>query len=302
MTDLPPFRFDLNNGPYQTSSELNQLYAGVMPLMVVSSDALEVIGTAFAFTTAYVMTATHVVDVVRERLSEDPKCWAAVYMVAPGKGYDVPDLLGGLLPIQRFAMPASSDRGLARSDIAIAQLRLPIDTRTGLPIQPWVSPLSFLPPKMGEHVLAVGYPQWNATFRDSANVDVTPTMGKAIGIVEEVWPTGRDALLLPQPSFSVGAKYTGGMSGGPVINSQGYVCGVVSRGFDMADESMSIAYASLLAPALSLTTEWADETGVPFQCDLAELAKRRWIHTDGSENRVAVHRNEDGTVVLHMSF
>lgn len=92
------------------------------------------------------------------------------------------------------------------------------------------------------------------------------------------------------------------MSGGPIINQQGHVCGVVSRGFDMVDESMSIAYASLLAPALSLTTEWADQSGATFQCDLAELARRGWIHTDGTENLVTFHSNEDGTIDLHMAF
>lgn len=189
-----------------------------------------------------------------------------------------------------------------RSDIAVAQLRLPTDTRTGTLIQPWQLSLSFVPPRVGERVLAIGYPQWFGTFADSSTVEVTHTMGRSVGTVEEVWPTGRDRLLLPQPSFSVGAKYTGGMSGGPVINMEGHVCGVVSRGFDMVDESLSIAYASLLAPALSLTTDWVDERGMPSQYTLAELADRRWVQTDGSENRVTVHLKENGTVDLQMHF
>lgn len=304
MTDLPPFHLDIDDGSYQTSSDLNQVYAAVMPLVVVSSNSVEVIGSAFAVTTGYVMTAAHVIDVVQDRLAEDSRRWAAVDMVAPGTGWDVSGLLGGLLPIIGACMQARrTDRGgPARSDIAIAQLRLPTDTRTGTVIQPWRLSLSFIPPRVGQRVLALGYPEWSGTIDDSLTVEVTHQMGKSVGIVEEVWPAGRDRLLLPQPSFSVGAKYTGGMSGGPVINLEGHVCGVVSRGFDMVDESMSVAYASLLAPALSLTTDWTDEDGKPFQCTLAELADRRWVGTDGSENRVTVHRMEDGTVDLEMHF
>lgn len=302
MSDLPPFTFDLSEGSYQTTSEFNQMSACVMPVMVVGDDQLELVGTAFSFTTGYIMTATHVLDVIVDRVMEHPSRWGAVFMLKSGEVWG-DALFGAMLPISKITIPgAASPSARVRSDIGIAQLRLPTDIGTQQIIQPGHLSLSFLPPAVGERVLALGYPHWSATFSDGNLSDLIPTMGKAVGEVEEIWPTGRDRILLPQPSFSVGALWTGGMSGGPVVNTQGHVCGVISRGFEMIEGLDSIAFASLLAPTVGFVTEWDDGAGNLLEYDLGYLAKLGWMRTDGTEDRVRFSRNDDGNMQLHMDF
>ena len=47
------------------------------------------------------------------------------------------------------------------------------------------------------------------------------------GIVQEVHHQKRDGVRLPFPCFQTNARFDGGMSGAPIFNDQGSVCGLV---------------------------------------------------------------------------
>ena len=48
------------------------------------------------------------------------------------------------------------------------------------------------------------------------------------GLVKRVYYEFRDRIMLPCPCFEIGAKFRPGMSGGPVFNERGEICGIVS--------------------------------------------------------------------------
>jgi hypothetical protein len=71
----------------------------------------------------------------------------------------------------------------------------------------------------------------------------------ATGTVIDVWPEGRDSVMLPSASFAVQCAAIGGMSGGPVFDKDGRLIGIVSSSFDNDDIAcVSHIWPALLAP------------------------------------------------------
>lgn len=64
----------------------------------------------------------------------------------------------------------------------------------------------------------------------------------SIGIVTDVFPEKRDSSLLSFPSYDVEAHFIGGMSGGPIFNEAGELCGLICSGYDDAP----VAYGVIL--------------------------------------------------------
>lgn len=69
------------------------------------------------------------------------------------------------------------------------------------------------------------------------------------GKVTEVFPNGRDRILLPAPCYQTTMNLHGGSSGGPVFNSKGQVCGINSTGFDGC---LDISFVSRIQEILNL--------------------------------------------------
>lgn len=79
---------------------------------------------------------------------------------------------------------------------------------------------------------------------DSMCIDVTP--GYAQGRVIDRYPGGRDRAMLPGPCLAVECDARGGMSGGPVFDSRGFLVGVVSSSY----EGNMTTFVSHVWPAL----------------------------------------------------
>ena len=67
------------------------------------------------------------------------------------------------------------------------------------------------------------------------------------GIVNNVYEQYRDRVMLPCPCFEIGANFGSGMSGGPVFDERGEICGVVSSSV----EGGGTSYAVTIWPSLS---------------------------------------------------
>lgn len=67
------------------------------------------------------------------------------------------------------------------------------------------------------------------------------------GVVKKIYDDYRDKVMLPCPCFEVSAKFSPGMSGGPVFNEQSELCGIVSTGF----EGEASSFVVTLWPSLS---------------------------------------------------
>jgi serine protease Do len=116
------------------------------------------------------------------------------------------------------------------SELAVLRLRPNKRRESGTPFLPL--DLTCWRPRTGETVLALGFPNLDAERPESS--DDRPIeqylFGSFATITDvEQADTSRGR---PWPQIRVTASWPGGMSGGPVFNSDGRVIGVVSAGFD----------------------------------------------------------------------
>jgi serine protease Do len=119
------------------------------------------------------------------------------------------------------------------------------------PIGPGVRPPQTLPirtsgwiPKLGEIVLAIGFPQLDLSEVDSAKQSALLEEGMygAYGRVVAIHEEGVSRLN-PTPVFEVQSDWPGGMSGGPVFNRNGEIVGMVSRSLRADTEHSGTGYA-----------------------------------------------------------
>lgn len=135
------------------------------------------------------------------------------------------------------------------ADLAILRLRGGAD---------WLPPAylkwTLIPPVMGERMSAFAF----AGTVDSG--DFPPLVHSnpftSVGRVTMVYPRGRDSVIAPFPCFSTNARYDDSMSGGPVINDEGRLCGIICSNLPPSqpgEEHSSLV--SLLWPVWGLEVE-----------------------------------------------
>lgn len=85
--------------------------------------------------------------------------------------------------------------------------------------------LDLLPPAVGEKITAFGYHGNEVEVADKL-IELRVEAGTSHGTVLEVHDDLRDRARLRFPCFRTNARFEGGMSGGPVFNGAGHVCGI----------------------------------------------------------------------------
>ena len=101
-------------------------------------------------------------------------------------------------------------------------------------------------PSVGDELSLYGFSAHDRTQQRTSTINVSGEVHFARGKVTQVFPSGRDRVMLPGPCIEVNCNALGGMSGGPVFDHTGCLVGVVSSSF----EGIAIAYVSHLWPAL----------------------------------------------------
>lgn len=109
--------------------------------------------------------------------------------------------------------------------------------------------LSVLPPIQGENVTAFGYASSSVATLTDNQLSLSLNPLTAPGIVTEVYPERRDRGMLSFPCFQIKAHFIGGMSGGPIYNATGELCGLVCSG----DNATPVAYGVALWPILGVS-------------------------------------------------
>ena len=135
--------------------------------------------------------------------------------------------------------------------------------------------LSGWQPEIGEHVLAFGYPKLKpaeAMSDSEVRTIVEDGLHCAYGRITRLFPNGRD-LTNPTPVFEVEANWPSGMSGGPVVNEQGNVVGIVSRSLAPDGELSGFGYAACLAwiPEVSSLIPHLDKKNPGYRLGFAVL-------------------------------
>ena len=308
---------DYRESPDQQEWELpgwgHPISQGVMPLFIGVHGRLFPIGTAFTTGKIHFMvTATHNIEQI---MAHDPRF---AHRIGRGRLEGSHNLSDGhaLYVLHHRAdgdmvhltlWPLRKIDGASPTDVVFAY------PQHAGEIQTLVSPLSFDMPAIGETVLSVGYSEfiypedgidmaavqagtfdWHNAYRHRLFV----TEGMVRRIFTKQFASGYVA----GPCFAFSPAIRHGMSGGPVYNAAGNVCGVNSAGASTYfNESMSLG--SLLYPMLTRPLRFGAELG-PLTLNatrsMLDLIAHGTLKTDGSEQNVAFTRDEvTGNLMAH---
>lgn len=226
--------FTSNSGIGSLES-LHQAGDAVVAIAGLFDDQLISIGSGVMIGPGIALTATHVLD-------EFPKDGSGPVLIS-----FLPDgAARAWLPSAVVTCSGQSQHGLLeekkfKSDLSVVSCTL---NSASLPKQPFsLAPLELCLPLPGERLWAVG-------FRDSpvdGEAAATPLVSS--GLVSNCYPHGRGERMASS-CIEIDMETLGGMSGGPVMNADGRVIGIVSSSFEGGP-----TYATLVWDAMRLSIE-----------------------------------------------
>ena len=125
--------------------------------------------------------------------------------------------------------------------------------------------LDFRPPKVGEELFTIGFPQSIADleyvegYGQVASIGVDPTISS--GHVSEVFPEAHSEKYRPYPGVDVYFQSRGGMSGSPVFSrATEHIIGLLSSSLSTPDEHGSYqSFVATLAPLLKVKRQCQDD-------------------------------------------
>lgn len=107
-------------------------------------------------------------------------------------------------------------------------------------------------PMVGEHLTIAGFrfeEGLTAGERDASPGRLIAASGEVVAV-----HNGRDRLLLPFPAIEIACGSHGAMSGGAVLDADGLLLGVISRGWD-TDDNAGPTYAAWIPAALGMKVD-----------------------------------------------
>lgn len=108
-------------------------------------------------------------------------------------------------------------------------------------------------PVEGEELLICGFRAPQAV-EDARGIEIRGELRLSKGPVSARYPRGRDRAMIPWPSVEVACPALGGMSGGPIFDSNGLLIGLLCSSMDFA-EGGGTSNISMIWPALATTIE-----------------------------------------------
>jgi hypothetical protein len=232
-------------------------------------------GSGFLISFGLGITAAHIVDELFERhsLRVNKKSTEPDYPIVVGQLVEKGSFALQWSVKKIYRMPSMSENP-SPIDLALIEL-VPFhpeeDGRFGAyrrrrPL------LRLSPPPVGSKVKAYGYVESDVR-KSSSEYVWTHRHKTADGVVQKIHSPVRDWSGMAFPCFETDATFDPGMSGGPVADSRGRVCGMISRG--MTSEDGAVSWASSIWPAMGIQIR-----GV----SLYELARNGIVRTDGLEH------------------
>lgn len=113
--------------------------------------------------------------------------------------------------------------------------------------------LSVLPPRIGTQVHGFGYADSSAEKEGPKQIVVAHRPRTTHGEVVELFPAYRDPIKMPFPCFRTNARFDGGMSGGPLFNEDGHLCGLICSTYPPFNEDEDHAsFGVMLWPTMGM--------------------------------------------------
>lgn len=254
---------------------------------------ISVSGSCFSVGLDFLVTAKHVIEdflekISIEKYSDDMRLHVNLWAV---------QLLEGENPYAIWAV--EKIWLVSNSDLALLKTVPYCENANNLSNPKRVS-LNLFPPEIGSRIFGFGY--HSADIRktnndhDILNIVIEDVGSATVGEVIEVCEYQRDKIRLNFPCFRVNARFDGGMSGGPVFNDDGQVCGVICSSLP-ADEVYSehISYVTTLWPLMGMIID-ADRSGdytINSRYPVLDLARDDIIDAVGWEKvAIEIYKND----------
>jgi hypothetical protein len=232
--------FQLDTLPRFTPARNWQLFDGALLALAHDCDGhCNVIGSAVVVAPGVALAATHVVRANR--------CSTTGGVLNPTALW--------CLGITRHGAVAWQVTGITHTpntDVCILGLRyatiIPPDRRF------MMASISTRAPAIGEQLVMAGFRAADTAFPwKDHNVDIEAGIIVSTGQITECYQQGRDSSRMPWPSLEVDCPTIGGMSGGAVFDSRGFLIGVISSSFECGPHTEPApTYVALLWPMLGL--------------------------------------------------
>jgi hypothetical protein len=227
------------------------------------------------------VTAKHVV----EALIVNPKIRAFILLPDASVAEGGQSLL--LVPIHELAAHES------HNDIALLVANTKLEYGSGEKLcKIHVLRAAFDVPEIGQPCLALGYPQ------PPGSNDYQ--LQASQGVIEEIHPKRRDNTFSTFPSFRTTAFYSPGMSGGPIIDTEGRAIGVISHGNDAKEPENVVGYGACLGAILEMSLTLHDVAGVEHDLSVVQLADMGYIG-DKKDSAITLVRTDDDGLILSWS-
>jgi S1-C subfamily serine protease len=290
---------NFDKAPSFKTHDLNQVITQYAVLLIGDDgeDELKAWGTAFFVAPGFAITAKHVITGFWEAIEEKPKLETDIPIKTNFTVLALQDTGDGTLSAAWLVKNAWCSKF---TDIAFLDLQPANEEASNYQWRGRLQ-LSMLPPGIGERIFAFGYPTSGAVavtrspyLKVNWGLNPSTTVGEVIEIYEEY----RDRVMLNFPCFQINARFDGGMSGGPVFNQEGQICGVICASLDAPTEEGYVSYVASLWAAMPTMIDYQGEGFiVKGNYGVFELFGIGFLKQVGWEDifgRIILERDENG--------
>lgn len=122
-----------------------------------------------------------------------------------------------------------------------------------------VMALDLRPPAIGSRIVGFGYHSPSGRIRidehETQHIEIDVKGAATVGEVRDIHEQQRDQRL-NFPCYQVNARFDGSMSGGPVMNDNGHVCGIICSSLPSDNlNTEHVCYAAILWPLMGLAID-----------------------------------------------